>query len=55
MEYLLIMQRLQAASDVDYCLPNLRLLDLGPGLEVLVDDSHEVAALCELHDDAEIP
>lgn len=54
-EYLLIMQRLQPTSDIMHSLPNLRLLDPGPSLEVLVDNAHEVSTRGELHNDAEIP
>ena len=35
-------------------LPDIRLFDPGPSLYILIDDSHEIAASCEFHDNAEI-
>ncbi len=54
MQYLLVVQRLQAPCDIHQSLPNFRLLDASPSLEVLVDALHEIASGCELHDDAEV-
>ena len=54
MQYLLIMQGLEPPSDLMHGLPYLRLFDPCAGLEVLVDDTHEVASCRKLHDDAKV-